>query len=212
MQNSATAARQTTLAGALWPSTGLLRAAILVAAGAALLAVSAKVKVPMYPVPMTLQTLVVALLGATYGWRLGIATVLAYVAMGAAGLPVFTNTPPQVASLAYLLGPTGGYIVGWMGAILLIDFLCRRGFDRSLPTLAAAIFAGSIVTFTCGVAWLATFAAMSDGSTGLGLSKALAAGYVPFILGDLVKIALATALVRAGWTLAQGRDGSGAAL
>lgn len=211
MQNSATAARQTTLAGALWPSTGLLRAVILVAAGAILLTLAAKVRVPMYPVPMTLQTLVVALLGATYGARLGIATVLAYVAMGAAGLPVFTNTPPQVASLAYLLGPTGGYIVGWMGAIVLIDALCRRGFDRSFPMLAAAIFAGSVVTFTCGVTWLAFFASLPT-QTGLGLSKALAAGYFPFIIGDLIKITLAAALVRAGWTLVEGRRNDGTAL
>ncbi|MGE3869461.1 MAG: biotin transporter BioY [Pseudorhodoplanes sp.] len=211
MQNAAIMTRQTTLAGALWPSTGLARAVLLVAAGAVLLALSAKIKVPMFPVPMTLQTLVVALLGATYGARLGIATVLAYVTMGAVGLPVFTNTPPQVASLAYLLGPTGGYIVGWMGAILLIATLCRRGFDRSFPLLAAAIFAGSVVTFVCGVTWLALFAALPT-QTGLGFSKALAAGYYPFILGDLIKITLAAALVRAGWRFVEGRDSGSAPL
>lgn len=206
MQISATTSRPTTLAGALWPASGLLRAIVLVAAGAILLTLAAKVKVPMYPVPMTLQTLVIALIGATYGPRLGIATVLAYVGMGAAGLPVFTNTPPQVASLAYLLGPTGGYIVGWLGATFVIGTLCRFGFDRSFGKLWIAIFAGSLVTFTCGVTWLAFFASLPT-QTGMGFSKAIAVGYVPFILGDLIKITLATALVRAGWTLAESRDG-----
>src|SRR3712207_1567628 len=110
-----------TLAGFLWPAGQGVggaagRAAALMLLGSALLAISAKIQVPLPPVPMTMQTLVVLLIGATYGWRLGGATTLLYIAEGMLGLPVFANTPPQVASPAYLLGPTGGYLAGYVAA------------------------------------------------------------------------------------------------
>ncbi len=195
-----------TIADALWPQSShrLLRTVILALAGAALLALAAKVKVPFYPVPMTLQTLVVPLIAATYGARLGALTILLYIAEGMAGLPVFTNTPPAAASPAYLLGPTGGYLVGWIFAVLLVGSLLERGYGRTLPRLWGVIFLGSIVTFVCGVAWLASYASVGT-AQGLGLMRAIEVGYLPFILGDLVKVTLAAAIVHGTWTLIERR-------
>ena len=99
-----------TLAAALWPQS-MLRSVVLAILGAALLTLSAKIKVPFYPVPMTLQTLALAVLAASFGARLAVATVLLYLAEGLAGLPVFTNTPPAAAGLAYMIGPTGGCLL-----------------------------------------------------------------------------------------------------
>jgi biotin transport system substrate-specific component len=193
-----------TLMGALWPQTEkghFIRMAVLAIAGAALLTLAAKIRVPFYPVPMTLQTLVVPLIACAYGARLGAATILLYIAEGMAGVPVFTNTPPQVASPAYLLGPTGGYLIGWVGAAFLVGSLAERGFGRTLPRLMAVIFLGSIVTFVCGVTWLAFMASVPPSSSPLGLQKAIQVGYIPFILGDIVKVTLAAAIVRGSWTL-----------
>src|SRR5262249_24296521 len=105
-----------------------LQEVLLVLVGTALLAVSAKVKVPFYPVPMTLQTLVVMLIGAPYGMRFGATTTLAYLAEGMLGLPVFANTPPIFASPDYFLGPTGGFLVAYPIAALIIGFAADRGF------------------------------------------------------------------------------------
>jgi biotin transport system substrate-specific component len=157
--------------------------------------------VPFYPVPMTLQTLVVPLIACAYGSRLGAATILLYIAEGMAGLPVFTNTPPQIASPAYLLGPTGGYLIGWVGAAFLVGSLAERGYGRTLPRLMGVIFLGSVVTFVCGVIWLAFIASVPPAGQSLGLMRAIEVGYLPFILGDIVKVTLAAAIVRGSWTL-----------
>src|SRR5215212_4228422 len=122
-----------TFAALLWPardnrSAAVFRAVILALVGSALLALSAKIQVPIPPVPMTMQTLVVLVIGATYGWRLAGATVLPYIGEGMLGLPVFANTPPAVASPAYLLGPTGGYLLGYVAAALVMGFLAERGW------------------------------------------------------------------------------------
>src|ERR1700730_18667282 len=123
---------------------------LLVLLGTALLAISAKVKVPFYPVPMTLQTLSVLLIAATYGRRLGVTTMLAYLGEGLLGLPVFTNTPPMIANAAYFLGPTGGFLVAYPIAALIIGYAADRGWDRSVPRLLAAIIAGEAVIFGLG--------------------------------------------------------------
>ncbi len=119
------------LVAALWPARGtswLARNAALALAGALALALSAKVQVPFYPVPMTLQTLVVLTLSAAYGARLGAATVALYLAEGLLGLPVFASA---LAGPAYMAGPTGGYLAGFLAAAALIGFLAGRGWDRS---------------------------------------------------------------------------------
>jgi biotin transport system substrate-specific component len=201
MQANAT---EYTLMGALWPQTEkgrFIRMAVLAIAGAALLTLAAKIRVPFYPVPMTLQTLVVPLIACAYGSRLGAATILLYIAEGVAGLPVLTNTPPQVASPAYLLGPTGGYLIGWIGAAFLVGSLAERGWGRTLPRAMGMIFLGSIVTFLCGVSWLAFIASVPPSGASLGLWKAIQVGYIPFILGDIVKVTLAACIVRGTWTL-----------
>jgi biotin transport system substrate-specific component len=174
-------------------------AVLFVLAGTAVIALSAKVKVPFFPVPMTLQTLAIMGIAATYGSRLAVATVLAYVAEGMLGLPVFTNTPPAVAGPAYLLGPTGGFLLGFVAIAFIVGWAADRGFDRSIVKLAGALLAGEVVMMALGFAWLAWFATLSSGATGLGIDKAFAAGVAPFILGDLLKLALVALAVPAVW-------------
>jgi biotin transport system substrate-specific component len=198
----------TALAPTLWTFAGnrIAQDVVLVLAGTALIAIAAKIKVPFVPVPMTLQTLAILLIGATYGFRLGTLTVLAYLAEGLVGLPVFTNTPPAVAGPLYFLGPTGGFLAGFVLLAMVVGAAADRGFDRSIPKLFAAMLAGEVVMMALGFAWLAWFAALSSGAVGLGVEKALAAGVTPFILGDLLKIALAALLVPAAWSLRTKRD------
>jgi biotin transport system substrate-specific component len=186
-----------TFAALLWPArdnrvAAALRAVVLALLGSALLAVSAKIQVPFPPVPMTMQTLVVLLIGATYGWRLGGATVLLYIAEGMLGLPVFANTPPQVASPAYLLGPTGGYLIGYIAAAAAMGFLAERGWDRSLVRVVVMMTVGHLIIFALGLAWLAHL---------LGPAKAWAVGAAPFVIGTVLKTALAAALLKAAWRL-----------
>jgi biotin transport system substrate-specific component len=206
MQSNATAR-------ALAPSLisgGMSRTAqevLLVLAGTAILAISAKIKVPFYPVPMTLQTFAVMAIAAAYGMRLGVITVIAYLAEGALGLPVFTNTPPAIAGPAYFLGPTGGFLAGFILLALIVGYAADRGWDRSIVKLFAAMVVADVVVFALGFTWLAWFAAIPNGASGIGAEKAFAGGVVPFVLGDLLKIALATLLVRAGWTLVDRQPG-----
>jgi biotin transport system substrate-specific component len=174
--------------------TPLARGVLLAVVGALLLTLAAKVKVPFYPVPMTLQTLVVLLIGATCGWRLGAATVLLYLAQGAAGLPVFTNTPPVMAGPAYFFGPTGGFLAGFVASAAIVGFAVERGALRSLPRLFGAMLLAQVVVFAMGTAWLAFGAQMASGATGIGLDRALAVAVQPFALGDLLKTALAALL------------------
>ena len=192
-----TATPPATLIGTLWPDADtrtLVRFAVLAVIGAVLLTIAAKIKVPFYPVPMTMQTLGVAIIAASFGARLGVASVILYLAAGMAGLPVFTNTPPAVAGLTYMMGPTGGYLLGFALAALLVGHLAERGWDRSLFTLFFAMLLGDAVILSLGTAWLAFGA-------GLGLAKALAVGLYPFLLAALLKEALGAALVRGAWTL-----------
>ena len=159
--------------------------------GSLLLTISAKLQIPFYPVPMTLQTLVVLLLGIAFGWRLGFATVVFYLVQGAVGLPVFAGTPEKGLGLAYLMGPTGGYLIGFAVAAAITGWMAERGFDRTVVGAAAAMFCGNAVIYACGLAWLGQFIGYSE--------KLLALGITPFILGDLVKIALATVSLPLVW-------------
>jgi biotin transport system substrate-specific component len=182
-----------TIVDALWPASGLSRAAravLLALLGSALLTVSAKVQVPFYPVPMTLQTLVVLLLGLALGWRLAFATVLLYLAEGAIGLPVFAGTPEKGIGLAYMLGPTGGYLIGFAFAAAVSGWIA--GHRRDLLALIGAVLAGTATIYLFGLPWLANI---------VGFQQAVALGLMPFLLGDLVKAALAVALGTAGGEL-----------
>jgi biotin transport system substrate-specific component len=189
------------LAVHLWPSAGsrVARNIALVVLGCALLWVSAKVKVPFWPVPMTLQTFAVMALAAAYGSRLGVATVVAYLAAGAAGLPVFTNTPPEIAEPAYLLGPTGGFLIGFIAAAFIVGYAADRNWDRSVPKLLAAMVVADAAVFALGLAWLGVAVPALGYSWGL-----LEAGLFPFLLGDLLKVLIAALAVPAAWGLLHG--------
>ncbi len=189
------------LVGRFIPGEGIARAAALMGfavLGSLILWASAKVSVPFWPVPMTLQTGAVALLAAAYGWRLGLATVLLYLGEGALGLPVFQGTPQQGLGAGYMLGPTGGFLLGFAVAAAIIGWLAERGFDRGPVRLFGAMLIGTVPVFLVGVVWLAWFAMLPSGGSGVGIAKAIAGGVAPFILGDVLKLALAACLVSAG--------------
>ena len=180
-----------TLIDSLWPIEigSILRLALLAVAGSILMAILAKVQVPMWPVPMTMQTFAVLVIGMAYGARLAGATLLLYLAEGAVGLPVFASG----VGVAYMAGPTGGYLVGFLVAAVLVGWLAERGWDRNVVLTFLANFAGTAIIFTFGVAWLSTIMG--------GVEKAIVAGFQPFILGAFVKIVLAAALLPLVWKL-----------
>jgi biotin transport system substrate-specific component len=156
-------------------------------AGSALLAISAKMQVPFYPVPVTMQTLVVLVLGMTLGSRLAFATLALYLAEGLAGLPVFAGTPEKGIGLAYMMGPTGGYLFGYLIAATLTGWLAERGFDRSLPKAAVALVLGNVAIYVPGILWLGAV---------IGWDKpVLAYGLIPFLAGDALKLALGACLL-----------------
>ncbi len=186
-----------TLAGAVWPeqastASRAARAVLLALVGSAVLTLSARLSVPFWPVPMTMQSLAVLLIGAGFGLRLGVATVALYLIEGAVGLPVFAGTPMHGLGLAYMMGPTGGYLAGFLVAAALVGFFAERGADRSVPKLLGAMTAGHLVLFGFGYAWLAHL---------LGKDLAFTAGVEPFILGTVMKTLLAGLVVPAVWQL-----------
>jgi biotin transport system substrate-specific component len=152
-----------------------------------LLVASAKAQVPFWPVPMTLQTLAVLVIGGLLGPRVAVAAMAAYLLEGAAGLPVFSGTPAHGIGLAYMTGPTGGYLLGLVLAAAMAGWAGQR-FGRRPILLAAGMLAALALNYLPGIAWLATF-------TGWG--RVVALGVAPFIVADLVKVAVATALVLA---------------
>jgi biotin transport system substrate-specific component len=196
------------LAVAVWPESAnaFLQWAVLIIGGTIVLAISAKIKVPFYPVPMTLQTFAVMALAAAYGSRLAVLTVLAYLLEGALGLPVFTNTPPAMAGPLYFLGPTGGFLIGFIPLALIVGMATDRGWDRSIPKLFGAMVVADVVLFAMGFAWLAWFAQLSSGGQGIGAAAAFTNGVAPFILADLLKIALAALAIPAAWGLIRGKN------
>jgi biotin transport system substrate-specific component len=166
----------------------------LVVAGAALLTLSAKIQIPWWPVPMTMQTYVVLVIAMGYGMRLGLLTVGSYIALGAIGFPVFAGSPERGVGLAYLAGPTGGYLVGFLVAAAACGWLAERGWDRRIWTCLAAMTLGHALIFAFGVAWLAML---------MGLERAVALGFTPFILATVLKTALAAATLPAAWKWAR---------
>lgn len=192
------AAHTPVLTDLLWRERGLGGSALLVLAGSLALALSAKVQVPFWPVPMTMQSLVVLLVGMAYGSRLGAATVLLYLAEGLAGLPVFAGA---AAGPAYMAGPTGGYLLGFLLGAACVGRLAERGWDRTLGRAAAAMALGHVLLFVPGVLWLASL---------FGWPRAVAFGVTPFLAATVVKTALGAALVAAFRSRLGGRSSSGA--
>ena len=182
-----------TLVDVLLPrQRSLLIDAALVIGFSIFVALTAQVAIPLGPVPLTLQTLGVLFTGAALGSRRGALAMLAYLLEGAAGLPVFAG---GASGVAYMLGPTGGYLVSYVFAAGIVGWLAELGWDRRLLTAALAMVVGNVVIYACGVAWLA-------GVLG-NLETALVQGMLIFIPGDLIKIALATLALPGGWALAQ---------
>lgn len=147
-----------------------------------------RIQVGFSPVPITAQTLAVLLVGATLGSRRGALAMLIYLAQGAMGLPVFAGA----GGAARLLGPTGGYLVGFVAAAFIVGRLAERGWDRRPISTALAMLAGNAAIYLFGVSWLALL---------VGVDKALPLGLYPFIVGDVLKLALAMTLLPAGWWL-----------
>jgi biotin transport system substrate-specific component len=166
----------------LWRPRGrverVLRVAALVIVGSLALAVSARVQIPFVPVPFTMQTAVVLVIGLSFGRGLGAATVAAYLLEGAAGLPVFAAG----GGLAYLASsPTAGYLWGMLAATLVMGWLSRAGWSGTRAGTLAAMLVGTGVIFTVGVAWLARQ---------VGVDTAVAVGLRPFVASEALKIAL----------------------
>ena len=177
------------------PQEGAARLAtqlLLAIAGTLLLTLSAKTKVVLGPVDISMQTLAVLLIAAAFGMRLGVATLLLYMAEGAMGFPVFQGTPEKGVGIAYMLGSTGGYLAGFVVMAAIVGWAADRGWDRHPIKLFNAMLVAEVVMMAMGFAWLALL---------IGPEKSWQFGVVPFIVGDLIKVALAASLVPAVWSL-----------
>ncbi|MFN2416714.1 MAG: biotin transporter BioY [Pyrinomonadaceae bacterium] len=184
-------AKAETLVGAFVAPSDWARSALVVVGFSLLTALAAQVVVPLpwTPVPLTGQTFAVLLTGALLGPRLGALAMLAYLAEGAAGLPFFRG---GAGGGGHLSGATAGYLFAFPAAAYVTGYLAERGWDRRFVTAAAAMALGSVVILACGWAWL---------SLAVGGAQALRLGVLPFLPGDVVKIALAAAALPAGWAL-----------
>lgn len=179
------------LLATLWPKSLAVHKAMMVALGVVILTLASKLQVPFWPVPLTLQTLAVLMIAATAGARLGVATVLAWLALGAVGAPVFATG----GSLAYMAGPTGGYLAGFLAAAFVVGQLADRGYGRTLASALLMLLAGEVMIYALGLVWLSTFT---------GAEKAIAVGFMPFIPAEILKIALGAALLNVAWKRAKG--------
>jgi biotin transport system substrate-specific component len=189
------APRIATLVSVLPSTTPLGRAVrntLLALAGTAIIAVSAKIQVPFWPVPMTMQTLAIVVIAMAFGAKLGFATLALYLLEGAIGLPVFAGTPEKGIGLPYMLGPTGGYLIGFVAAAWLAGWLAEKGWDRTFLKATAVNFVATAVVFVFGLAWLVPM---------YGFSKSVAVGVTPFLLSSAFKIVLGGALLPAAWSL-----------
>jgi biotin transport system substrate-specific component len=163
----------------------IIKYLLIVFLGSLLLAISAKIKIPFYPVPMTMQTFVVVLMGMAFGWRIGVATVSIYLLEGIIGLPVFAGTPEKGLGLVYFMGPTMGYLIGFLFAVFLAGYL-------NLKTNVFFIFIKLILSvsiiYVFGILWLGNL---------IGWDKPLLElGLMPFLLAELFKISLLTILAQ----------------
>lgn len=166
---------------------------LLALAGSMALWLSAKLQVPFYPVPITMQTFVVLVLGMAFGWKLGLATVLVYLSQGILGFPVFAGTPERGIGLAYMMGPTGGYLLGFVVSAAAVGWLGNRGWDRHIVMTLAAMVLGTSIIFAFGLLWLAFLIGWDQ--------SVLAVGLWPFLPGAAFKIALAAIVLPTVWRL-----------
>lgn len=171
----------------------LIKQVVLVVAGIIALAVFAKIKIPMWPVPITMGTFAVLTIGAAYGPRLGLATILGYMIIGALGFDVFASSSAEKFGLTYMMGGTGGYLVGYVLATLALGFAARAGWDRSVGMMALAMLIGNALIYIPGLLWLGQLYGWDQ--------PILEWGFTPFLVGDALKLALAALLVPGLWKL-----------
>jgi biotin transport system substrate-specific component len=164
----------------------------LAVGGTAILVLSAKTRVVLGPVDMSLQTLAVFLIAASFGMRLAVATLLLYMVEGMLGWPVFQGTPEKGLGLAYMVGTTGGYLVGFVVAAAIVGWAADRGWDRSFFRFFGVLLVAEFAILALGYGWLAVL---------IGPDKAWTFGVVPFLVPDLVKVGLAAAIMPAAWAL-----------
>ncbi|MGH1426206.1 MAG: biotin transporter BioY [Pseudooceanicola sp.] len=172
-----------------------IKQAVLVLAGIALLTVMAQIKiaVPPSPVAINMGTFAVLTIGAAYGPRLGLTTIVAYMLIGMLGFDVFQSSSAELNGLEYMMGGTGGYLVGYVIATVLLGMLARRGWDRSVLWMGLAMLLGNILLYVPGLLWLGTL---------YGWDKPILEwGLTPFVVGDLMKLALAALLLPAAWKM-----------
>ncbi|MGV8896462.1 MAG: biotin transporter BioY [Rhodoglobus sp.] len=200
MSNLSLALGRPTLADRVISRT-LARDVALVVAGAALTAVSAQIAVPLWPVPVTGQTLAVLLVGVTLGAVRGGVSMVLYALLGIVGLPVFSESSSGWGVVA---GPTGGYIIGFIFAAILTGWLAQREWDRKLLRAFVAFLVGSGVTFAFGLPWLAAYLGAVGAPT--DLNYVLSAGLYPFILGGVVKAVLGAGIITLAWAAVGRRD------
>jgi biotin transport system substrate-specific component len=177
-------------------SRAVRAAAVLFVAALTAAAAQVSFPLPFTPVPFTLQPMVVLIGGAALGPRLGAASQVLYLGAGIAGLPVFAFAPALPQGAARLFGPTGGYLLSYPIAALVTGLLATRRLDRRVLTSVVAMAAGLAVVFAGGVLWMAYLQPAP-----IGLAHAIAAGLVPFLLADAIKIVLAGLVMPAAWRL-----------
>lgn len=180
-------------------SSALLRDLVLVLCGTGLVAGLAQVSIPWHPVPFTGQTLAVLLVGGILGSLRGALALAVYFVIGALGAPIFTD---QSGGWDIITGATGGYIIGFILAAAVVGWLADRGADRRVMSMIGLLLLGNVLIYAIGVPWLANWEPAGDG-VAFGWSQAYEFGVQPFILGDLLKLAIAAALLPAGWALLQ---------
>jgi biotin transport system substrate-specific component len=168
--------------------------AVLIMTLLTVVAAQISVALPFTPVPFTFQPMLVLVGGAMLGARLGATSQVLYLALGITGLPVFAASPVLPQGALRLLGPTGGYLMAYPIAAFVAGYLAERGCDKRYWTSFAAMAAGLALIFAVGVIWLATFVAPAA-----GISGAIAAGFTPFIVADVVKLALAAGILPTFW-------------
>lgn len=173
------------------PGARRLKQAALVALGVAAITAAARISIPLEPVPVTMQTLAVLSIGGAYGTRLGLATVLLWLLIGAAGGNVFADLAPGMKGLTYIVGPTGGYLFGFALAVAALGFLARRGWDRSVGAMAAAMMIGNALIYAPGLFWLGRLYGFD--------APILEWGLYPFLIGDAIKLALAALVFPFAW-------------
>jgi biotin transport system substrate-specific component len=193
-----------TLRTAVVPRSSVLIEATLVLAGVGLIALAAQVAIPLpfTPVPITGQTFAVLLIGSAYGALRGSATLLAYLAAGVAGLPFYAE---GASGWDVVTGPSGGYLVGMLITSAVVGRLAEQRWDRSFASATGAMLLGSVVIYGCGLPWLSY--KLGDLGAANGLADTLEAGLYPFVVGDLVKLYLAGALLPGAWRLVERMTG-----